>query len=225
MKWLNSLDELLYEVMSWTIFFPLTLWRAATRPVATMMYAEEQLALPPEQQYRAAMSPPLVLTLGLLISSGLAVALGEANPLVADQRGLARLIKDDTTLTVLRVVILAFFPLIMATLFVRGAHAPLDRETLRGPFYAQCYTTAVFALALSTGFALGSAPHGAASLRTAGDALVATGFVYYLVAETRWFAARLKAGLVRAGLRALSGVVLGFVALFAVGSLFVHPAA
>lgn len=28
MKWLNSLDELLYEVMSWLVFFPLTLWRA-----------------------------------------------------------------------------------------------------------------------------------------------------------------------------------------------------
>ena len=36
MKWLNSLDELLYEVMSWVVFFPLTLWQALFRPIRTM---------------------------------------------------------------------------------------------------------------------------------------------------------------------------------------------
>jgi hypothetical protein len=35
-KLLQSLDELLYEIMSWLIFYPITLWRAVTRPRVTM---------------------------------------------------------------------------------------------------------------------------------------------------------------------------------------------
>lgn len=54
MKWLNSLDELLFEVVSWLVFFPLTLWRTPVRPMAIMAYADEQLAQPDDEQYAAA---------------------------------------------------------------------------------------------------------------------------------------------------------------------------
>ena len=33
LKLIQSLDELLYEIMSWLIFYPVTLWRALTRPL------------------------------------------------------------------------------------------------------------------------------------------------------------------------------------------------
>jgi len=33
---LKSLDELLYEVMSWLVFYPVTLWRPLARPQAMM---------------------------------------------------------------------------------------------------------------------------------------------------------------------------------------------
>lgn len=61
MKWLNSLDELLYGVMSWLVFYPLTLWRSLVRPLATMDYADRQLSLPEAEQYADALSPPLFL--------------------------------------------------------------------------------------------------------------------------------------------------------------------
>ena len=44
MQLLKSLDELLYEVMSWLVFFPLTLWRTLTQPITMMEYAESQAA-------------------------------------------------------------------------------------------------------------------------------------------------------------------------------------
>ena len=69
MKWINSLDELLYEVMSWLLFFPLTLWRSIVHPFAMMDYADDQLALPDDQQYGAALSPPLFLAIALLMAS------------------------------------------------------------------------------------------------------------------------------------------------------------
>ncbi len=70
MKWINSLDEFLYEVMSWLLFFPLTLWRAVIRPLQTMETVRAQAALPDEQQYAELLSPPLFLTLGLLLAMG-----------------------------------------------------------------------------------------------------------------------------------------------------------
>jgi hypothetical protein len=44
-QWLNSLDELLYEVRSWLVFYPITLWRVLRHPLATMHCAEDQLLL------------------------------------------------------------------------------------------------------------------------------------------------------------------------------------
>lgn len=44
-QWLNSLDELLYELMSWFVFFPVTLWKVLRHPLAMMRYAEDQLKL------------------------------------------------------------------------------------------------------------------------------------------------------------------------------------
>ena len=37
MKIIESLDEALYTVMGWLVFYPLTLWRALVRPLAMMV--------------------------------------------------------------------------------------------------------------------------------------------------------------------------------------------
>lgn len=35
-QWLNSLDELLYELVGWLVFFPVTLWRILLHPLAVL---------------------------------------------------------------------------------------------------------------------------------------------------------------------------------------------
>jgi len=94
MKWLSSFDELLYEVISWLVFFPLTLWRVCRRPMAMMDYADRQLRLPEPEQYADALSPPLFLALSLGLAHLCATAFGEADDLVANRHGLAGLIID-----------------------------------------------------------------------------------------------------------------------------------
>jgi hypothetical protein len=42
LKLIRSLDELLYEIMSWLIFYPVTLWRALTRPLKMMDYSDAE---------------------------------------------------------------------------------------------------------------------------------------------------------------------------------------
>ncbi len=44
MRLLKSLEELLYELASWLIFYPMTMWRTLRRPQAMMHYADVELA-------------------------------------------------------------------------------------------------------------------------------------------------------------------------------------
>lgn len=196
MKWINSLDELLYEVMSWLLFFPLTLWRSIVHPFAMMDYADAQLALPDDEQYGAALSPPLFLAIALLIAHAVAMALGEVDTIVADRHGLAGLVNDDASALVLRLVVFASFSLFTATRMVRRRGLPIDRNALRAPFYAQCYPTGVFALGIGIGISLARTTMPTTYM--GGIGLVVASIVYYVIVETRWFAMKLETGYISA---------------------------
>lgn len=218
MKWLNSLDELLYEVVGWLVFFPLTLWRSVSRPVAMMIDAEAQLSLPPEQQFQASLRPPLFLALSLLCTHGLTVALGEPDRIVANRHGLAAMVSDDNSALILRVVVFAVIPLMMSARLVRRARLPFDRTTLRGPFYAQCYPTSALALGLSVSVALAEVAQ--PMVRSVAALLGGAAVIYFTVTQTRWFSARLglKAG--PALLAAVLGIIESFLVILLVGLLF-----
>src|SRR5690349_10768094 len=64
---LQSLDELLYEVMSWLVFYPITLWRTLVRPLQMMDYSDVEQGDASDQQYTDTLSPPLFLLLSLII--------------------------------------------------------------------------------------------------------------------------------------------------------------
>lgn len=218
MKWLSSLDELLFEVMSWLIFFPLTLWRTLTRPLAMMAYADEQLALPDEEQYAAALSPPLFLALALLLAHGASTAMGQTDALIVNQHGLAVLVNDQTSALLLRLMVFAIFPLLMAVHLARRRGEPITRDTLRAPFYGQCYPAAAFALALSIGSALGGFP--TRFVHVTGVALIGFAFLFFVAVESRWLMAQLAIGPVRAGVTAVTVLIEGFILLLLVGLLF-----
>ena len=71
---LKSLDDLLYEVMSWLVFYPITMWRALTRPLKMMNYADTELSDAEDKQYDDTLSPPLFLLLSLFISHAVELA-------------------------------------------------------------------------------------------------------------------------------------------------------
>lgn len=218
MKWLNSLDELLFEVMSWLIFFPLTLWRALAQPMSMMAYADEQLALPDEEQYSAAVSPPLFLALSLLLAHGVAAALGQTDEIIASQHGLAALVDDQTSALVLRLVLFAIFPLLMSLQLLRRRGVPIGRGTLRLPFYGQCYPAAVFALTLSLGTTITSLTVRAADV--AGISLVVLSHLYFFGVEMRWFMMQLSIGPARAASVTLLALVQGYAVFLLVGFFF-----
>lgn len=218
MKWLNSLDELLYEAMSWLLFFPITLWRATVHPIRMMADVERQDALPEDEQYAAVLTPPLFLALALLLAHAAATALGQTDAIIANRHGLAALVTDNATALFLRVLVFAGFPLFLAARFVRGTGQALDRRSLRRPFYAQCYPAAVFAFGISVGTSLTQVDHDAT--RLGGQVIVLASILYFIIVETGWFAATRKIGRARALANVAAGMAQGAAFMLFVGFLF-----
>lgn len=214
MKWLNSLDELLYEVMSWLLFLPITLWRATMHPIATMKEIERQASLPDELQYSRLISPPLFLTLGLLIAHGVGLALRQTDALVARRSGLAGLIHDDASALIVRVIIFASFALFLAARMVRCSGAMLDRQTLRLPFYEQCYPVTVFSLAVTIGTSLHRVPNQV--VLTIGSVITGISFINLIAVEVTWFSRVHGLSLVRSGANVSLALLQGTIFLFAV---------
>lgn len=219
MKWLNSLGDLLYEVMSWLIFYPITLWRTITRPLEMMRYSDAELHDSAEEQFTDTLNPPLFLVLSLLLTQAIDQAIGGGvNPIVAKQTGLASLVNDNTSLLALRLVLFSLFPLIMATRFLRSRNVGLTRERLKPPFYAQCYACAPFALAAGLGVSLAHLPIGHAQLA---GAILAIGSIFaYLLAETLWFSRHVPQSKIRGFGNALRSFVEAAVIAIIFGWLF-----
>jgi len=201
---LKSFDELLFELMTWLVFYPVTLWRSIRHPLQTMRYAMTELEKKSSAQFRDALRPPIFLFVTVIIAHVVELQAVGDSPIVGNQSGLADLINDDTSLIVLRIMGFALFPVAMAAIETKLQGDRVNRDTIQRPFYAQCYLAAPFALALS--LASTAIRISNSSLQECGLLLVLISTLLYLGAETKW--------LVRAAsqpwIRALAGAVLGF---------------
>lgn len=188
-KLLQSLDDLLYEVMSWLVFYPVTLWRTLRHPQRMMRYADTELDDAADDQYSDTLSPPLFLLISLILSHAIELATLGQSALVTRTTGFDRLIDSDSTLIVTRVLVFSLFPLVMATRLVRRQKVGLNRRTLKPPFYSQCYVAAPFALAI--GIAVILLQLVPAWSRLAGLSLLLAALLWYGTLQVRWFALHL----------------------------------
>lgn len=223
MQWLNSLDELLYEVMSWLIFFPITLWRALTRPLAMMNYADLELREKEDEQFTDTLSPPLFLVIALLISHGVEMALGGGtNPIVTRTTGLGALVSDNSTLLMLRLILFSIFPLIFAVRLLRASKVPVTKPKLKAPFYAQCYAAGPFALFLGLGTSLAHIGHGWEI--PLGLIIIGATLIGYTAVQIRWFAEHLHKGLLSGFLHCIHAFAISAALMLFIGFLFVGGA-
>jgi len=183
-----------------------------------MRVIQEQVALPDDKQYSSVLSPPLFLSLSLLITHAVSAALGQTDAIIANQHGLAALVTDNSSALVLRVIVFASFPLFLAARLVRRRGLALDRDTLQQPFYEQCYPTAVFALGLGVGTSLTAASGEWA--KAAGVALILASVINYVIVEVRWFARSIGCGYLRAARSVAIGLLEGSTFLLIISFLF-----
>lgn len=179
MNLLRSAELLLYEVVSWLVFYPLTLWRCIVRPTAMIAYAEAELTRPPEEQFAEALSPPIFLFLTLVMAHML------QSGVFHNEAVFEGVLSDQRNLLILRAVAFSLFPLLLGIQHVRLSSQTLSRRTLRPMFYAQCYVTVPFVLVLDMSIMLASAP--VSGTGVAALTLFLMGLAWYAVALTRGF--------------------------------------
>ena len=218
LKLIQSLDELLYEVMSWLIFYPVTLWRALTRPLKMMDYSDVEQGDASDQQYTDTLSPPLFLLLSLILVHAAEIALIGNDAVVARKVGLSALVSTNTDLIMLRIVTYSLFPVMMATRMVRAQTLQVNRDTLRAPFYSQCYVAAVLAMMLGSAVILIKLAHDWSVL--AGGALVLFALLWFGFLQTAWFNQHLKCGRLKAFGHASRAMVESLAAMLLLSSLF-----
>jgi hypothetical protein len=207
LQFLKSLDDLLYELMSWLVFYPVTLWRAITRPLGTMAYADRELGETVERQYNDALSPPQFLLVTLLVSHALELSIVGQSEIVTRTTGLAGLVSDNTTLLLLRLLLFSLCPLVLAVHLTQRQRIRLTRETLRIPFYAQCYAAGPLALGLGIGTLVQDMPAGGWA-KWAGMMMVIATLAWFAAVQWRWYGERLKV----TGLRRLEVTAIGLLA-------------
>jgi len=215
---LQSLDELLYEVMSWLVFYPITLWRTLVHPLKMMDYSDVEQGDASDQQYTDTLSPPLFLLLSLILVHAAEIALVGNDAVVARKVGLSAFVSTNTDLIILRIVMYSLFPVMMATRLVRAKRLQVNRDTLRAPFYSQCYVAAVLAMTLGTAVILIKLGHDWSLL--AGMGLALFGLLWFGFLQTAWFNQHLKCGRLRAFGHASRAMVESLVAMFLLSSLF-----
>jgi hypothetical protein len=186
---MRALDELLYEIMSWLVFYPITLWRIIRHPAKMMDYADAELKDVESEQYTDTLNPPVFLLVTMLIAHAVELELIGEDPLVRSNVGLAGLISDDATLIVFRMAAFSVFPVIMAARLVRLRRVGINRKTLEPAFYAQCYPASLLALAISLGAVIVQIPWKGAYI--AGHALQAGVLLWFLGIQAGWFARNL----------------------------------
>ena len=210
MKVIKSLELLLYELMVWLVFYPMTLWRAFVRPLALMQYAHAELENPEEDRFSDTLSPPIFLAISLGMIRLMEIA-GE----MAEQEGV---LADDNNLIAFRIVSYAMFPLMLSLRMLRLQGIALDRRSLRSPFYAQCFVVAPFAFLIGIA---GLVWTGADSAE-AGLVLIATAFAWYFAVQTVWFRRELGMGWLRSFVNVLRSVLAALLLSFAI-SVAISP--
>lgn len=183
LKILRSVEELLYEVMSWLIFYPRTLWMTLRRPLRTMKYSDQEQQDKPDKQYLETLSPPLFLVLSIILSHGIEVAAGLKMPEIRD--GLAAgIVSSDQNLLAFRALMFSTHALLYAAVFLWLGGKRLDRDSLRTPFFAQCYLSGTTSIMVGLG---------ATGIRYPSNFWTAVGVVlivvitaWYLLIQRRW---------------------------------------
>jgi hypothetical protein len=184
-KLLRSFEEFLYEVMAWLLFYPRTMWRVIRQPLAMMRYSDQEQHDKAERQYDDAISPPLFLMISILIAHVLELTVHQNGTL---RDGIRGIFQTDQTFLLLRCVVYSLYPLIYAGALLRRLHVPLDRDSLRAPFFAQCYVAAPSTL--FSGLAVIGMRMQNQAIVVVSAILFAASTIWYLSVETLWFRER-----------------------------------
>ena len=212
LKILRSFEEFLFEAVSWLVFYPLTLWRVVRGPLAAMDYSDREQTDGEAGRYDDALSPPLFLMATIVLANLIAVGAHVPPPPGASDLVTA-LYGSQQNLVLFRSLAFSLIPLMAAVTLLRHQGRRLSRETLRAPFYAQCYLAALCAACVSIGQTIFQRPE---IPNVWGAGVMIVGAAWFLTVQTRWFARRLNLSPARGAWIAIRSAVGALIYLFAI---------
>lgn len=212
LKILRSFEEFLFEAVSWLVFYPLTLWRIVRGPLAAMDYSDREQSDSEEHRYDDALSPPLFLLATIVIGNLIALALHVPPPPETSQTTRV-LLASQQNLVLFRSLAFSLIPLVAAVTLLHHQKHRISRESLRAPFYAQCYLAAVCAAFVSVGGAIFQRPELPNAL---GAAIMIGGTAWFLFVQSHWFARRLNVSVGRGAWIAVWAMVRALLYLMAI---------
>lgn len=221
LKILKAFEDFVYESLTWLILLPRTLVRTLLHPNRMTVYVADELARGDEPRFKDAMSPPLMLILCVLIAH--LFDLGARTQSTSDSATLAGLILgSEQTLLLYRTIAFGVWALAGSAYVLIRSGQPVDQDTLRQPFYEQCYLVSPFALLLSisVSITLMARPwsDGVSALLT-----VFT-FLWFWSAQVGWVRRRMRLPIWRCVLAASLVLVVGGAINAALGYLLTHTA-
>lgn len=153
MRILRSLEEFLYELVGWLVFYPRTFWRVLRHPDAIARYTQLELEQEPERQFTETISPVLMLILSVVLAHALEML--ARIPSTDISTPVAQLLfGSEQGLLLTRCVVFCGYALIAALSILQQQRKPITRETLRTPFSIQAFLVSPFVLLLSAGILL-----------------------------------------------------------------------
>jgi hypothetical protein len=205
LKLLRSLEEFLYELCTWFLFFPRTLYRVIVHPRRMAQYVNTELTQKLDNQFDDAISPPMFLMLAVLVAHGVELLMHQQ---VTGTGQLSRTVfGNEESLLLYRSITFAIWPLIATVHMLRRKKTPLTRESLRRPFFMQCYLTAPFAVALSTSMVFVRLPGELST--TIGLVASALSLLWYLCVQAAWLKVALQRSWLNTVLSTLWVLLLG----------------
>lgn len=189
MRLLRSLEEFLYELVGWLVFYPRTFWRILWHPGAIARYTRLELAQDRERQFSETISPVLMLVLSVILVHALEMALKLSLPPTSSPIGQL-LFRSEQGLLLTRSAIFSVFALGAALGTLRKNRQAVTRDTLREPFSIQAFLVCPFVVMFSSGELLIRL----AGTHVAGGILMACSVVWYVAARVIAYRALNHAG-------------------------------
>lgn len=212
LKILRSFEEFIFEAATWLIFYPMTMWRIVRDPLTTMAYSDRQQTEPEARRYDDALSPPLVLLITIVLGNMLTLAFHIREPhgttVLADV-----VTRSPETLALFRSLVFSLVPLVSAASLLHRKGVKISRDTLRAPFYAQCYLAAPSSAFVSAGGIFLQRPDLSSPV---GASVILAGTLWFLAVQTGWFRRQLQASWLNAAWTAVWAMACALACLLVV---------
>lgn len=188
MRLLRSLEEFLYELVGWLVFYPRTFWRILRHPGAIARYTRIELTQERERQFEETISPVLMLVLSVILVHAFELAMKLSLP--DNPSPVYKLLfGSEQGLVLTRSAVFSVFALGAALNTLRENRQPITRNTLREPFSIQAFLVCPFLVLSSVGGLLARSVD-----NWTGAILIVAAIVWYVIARVVAYRALTKAG-------------------------------